>query len=178
MAFGIQVAAALLALGLTNCSSAAQVNPGASQKSTPILVDVKLYPPVGEGGGEEPTPKEVKNLVLSSHCLFHKRLDVSHGIAINECSPQPKHSLGYKVVERYKQRGQASFDNSLQLDFVPPSFYHRVGSICWYLVKRDTSGNVIHVVPQKQTLLFSDFHYRNLLPLASSGDEMAGFWTF
>ena len=125
-----------------------------------------------------PTKSNVKELVLGNHSFFRKQIDISHGIAFAECSPQPKRSMGRREMDYGKAKGAASFNNSLGLDYLPPSFYYRTGYIHWYLVKYDPMGKIARILPQDRRQLFSGPSSQDLLQLASPGDQMAGVWSF
>ena len=161
----------ILALPTIACTLAC---PGKTPDSKPIEISLYVIPAkqFSAHDGALFDRNSIHNLQASQQ-LFSTKLDLAKGIPVSAFAPQAKRNGG--VVGMLQAKGVTHVTGTSFLGYLPDQFYHRVGWINWYLVKRDASGKVPKVITDKPRFLIGQ---PDLVKLTESGDQLIGGWGF
>lgn len=141
----------------------------------PVVVQFSLYSyPVFTNEFDEVCPvtneKRLTRLMTGEQSLA-VTLDISKGLPVSAFSKQVKGDAVLVTALQDKQVTHVCDD--YYLDFLPHNFFHRVGWIDWYLVRRDQTGKLVLLLSQHR---WGVFGHLNLLRSAKSGDQIIGGW--
>lgn len=141
----------------------------------PVMVQFSLYEyPWNESAVAFPIWNEWRlNNLLAEQPLFNVRLDIRDGLPVSAFSKQFKKDA--ELVTALQKNHTTHVWDDVYLNFLPHNFYHRVGWIDWYLVRRDSAGKLALLQSQQR---WGPFGRVNLLRFARNGDEIVGAWGF
>lgn len=110
-------------------------------------------------------------ILMRSKCLFQTKVDLSKGIPVSRFLPQTLEA-NKKQAEEIRTSGETHCWSPGCLDFLVPTVYHNKGFIGWYLVSRDSAGNIKSGLSTFATCGAGGM----LIHATAPGDQLIGVW--
>lgn len=158
----------LLLVGCTHTKTA---------NAPPKMVSITLYAYPVEWSHELPLKKFSASALrdlTKSKAIYSSTLDLGRGIPVASFAPQ--RGSRAKIPALWREHSITHVSGTNDLDYLPPPFYHEVGWIDWFLVRRDPSKQVTAIIPEKHGGIIGQ--KKSLIDQVKDGDELVGAWGF
>jgi hypothetical protein len=110
--------------------------------------------------------------LLTGKCIYRQQLDASKGIPVSLIRERSyRFAKGKISLPHHGYLKKTEWFRSVIL----PDFYQRVGGLRYYLVRFDSDGHVVCVIPQKPGGAVPD---SDLFRLCQPGDKIVAEWFF
>lgn len=160
-----------LGLLLTGCAS----NTAGNEQPKSVKITLYAYPPdwPHDLPLKKPSESALRDLTRSK-ALYSNTLDLSRGIPISSFAAQRRSHA--KMIALFREHSITHVSADHDLDYLPHPFYHEVGWIDWFLVRRDENKGVARIMWERNSGMFGS--RKSLVDQAENGDELIGAWGF
>jgi|GEM_PF-4402960 len=162
-----------LGLLLTGCA----ISTAGNEQPKPKSVKITLYGYPSDWTHDLPLKKPSETAIRDltrGKVLYSNKLDLSRGIPISSFAPQRRSHA--KMIALFREHSITHVSGDHDLDYLPYPFYHEVGWIDWFLVRRDENKGVVRITCERNRGIFGS--RKSLVDQAKNGDELIGAWGF